>query len=138
MHQLFLGILLLPFPQLSILSIISFHSIHLDLQETIKTSVDTFTCTYSRIFLMFLNFISFSERSVFILSSVKIHCIKQITTVVPEMIDLEYAWGSRSRTRQIRELTSSNLRNWPEIPCIFIETDNPPPPKKKKKTYIFT
>ena len=27
--------------------------------------------------------------------------MKQITAVVPEIIDLEYAWGSRSRTRQI-------------------------------------
>ena len=46
---------------------------------------------------MVLNFISFSERSFHSLITAN---MKLITAVVPEIIDLEYAWGSRSGTRQ--------------------------------------
>ena len=58
--------------------------------------------------------------------------IKQRTAVVPEKIDIEYAWGSRSRSRQIWDWRHQTLsRNWPEIPYIFIKTD-----PRKLKTYI--
>ena len=59
--------------------------------------------------------------------------IKPITAAVPEKIDFEYAWGSHGGTRQIWDWRHQTLsRNWPEIPCIFIKTDNP----RKPKTYI--
>ena len=59
--------------------------------------------------------------------------IKQITAIVPEKIDFEYAWDSRSGTRKIWDWRHQTLsRNWAEIQCIFIKTDN----SRKSKTYV--
>ena len=66
------------------------------IRGTVKKFVDTFN--YSHLLNVFkFNFIL---RKRCFLSVINAN-IKQITEVVPEKIDFEYAWGSRSGTRQI-------------------------------------
>ena len=62
--------------------------------------------------------------------------IKQITAVVPKIIDLKYTWDSRSGTRQTWELTSSNfIKKLARNTMYFYQ--NGQPNKIKNITYAF-
>ena len=102
------------------------------LRWTVKKFVDTFN--FSVIFWKFFKFNFINRRRCY--HSLAIANIKQITEVVPEKIDFDYAWGSRSGTRQIWDWRHQTLsKNWPEISCFFLLKRTTP--GNQKLTYAF-